>query len=214
MRVTASRSLLFTIAKTLSVVAISTPVGAQGMSFSVFTDASANSSGVITSYSSAIDNSWGCSHWQYSITASIYSPSNRLGTSGSTSGLSASAVLSINDELGNYYVTTSGNYRCSCIGGGYAGFGGGFNAVASETTSEVDYTYQSSSINQQQQLKYCNFGRCSHSPSDCGSGFQDVIGIAQQCAPGIRSTWLVKRFLGITYRCEEIYHAHHSSAPC
>jgi len=51
------------------------------------------------------------------------SPSGRTATS-SSNGLSAQTSLALNAEEGNYSLSTNGTYRCSCIGGGTAGYGG------------------------------------------------------------------------------------------
>lgn len=98
---------------------------AQGMSFSVYADAAPNSDlSYLYVSSSVIDGSWGCSHFNYMSTVSVYSPSNRSATA-TAGGLSVSTAIPISAEFGNYTVATYGSYQCSCMPGGSPGFGGG-----------------------------------------------------------------------------------------
>jgi hypothetical protein len=102
---------------------------AQQMSFAVYNDVSASGSGnTIYNYGSADDNSWGCSHWGYSTTVRLYSPSGR--NSSRSGSLSANTSLAFADDSGNWGAVTQGTYNCSCMYGGTAGFGGGTSFYA------------------------------------------------------------------------------------
>lgn len=100
---------------------------AQQMSLAVYNDVSGGET--IYNYGSAEDNSWGCSHWGYSTTARLYSPSGR-NSSGTAGGLAASTALSFADDSGNWSGVTQGVYNCSCIYGQQAAFGGGMGFSA------------------------------------------------------------------------------------
>ena len=113
-----------------AVVLLSLLVGtahAGTMSFSVYSDGAINSSlTLVYNYSNVFDNSSGCTHSNYSTTATIVSPSNRTATLQS-SGLHSTTSLSINGEYGTYNFTTSGTFFCGCsqmtsgYGGGHTG---------------------------------------------------------------------------------------------
>jgi hypothetical protein len=96
---------------------------AQTMSFSVYSDA-AISEDVSTAYgyNSVSDNSSGCTHSNYTDTIYIYTP-NGNNNSAEFGGMSGSIGIPIDGE-GDYTIVTSGTYRCSCIFGGTAGYGG------------------------------------------------------------------------------------------
>lgn len=94
----------------------------QQMSFSLRGRTLSADGATILGYTNVVDNSWGCAHWEYSTTLRLISPSGRQGT-GSSSGLQASTSLAVGGEDGNYTIVSSGNYSCSCIGGGTAAFG-------------------------------------------------------------------------------------------
>lgn len=103
---------------------------AQQMSFAVYNDVTASGNGItVYNYGSADDNSWGCSHWSYSTTARLYSPTGRS-SSRSSSGLSANTSLAFADDSGNWTAVTQGTYRCSCINGNMAAYGGGIGFYA------------------------------------------------------------------------------------
>ncbi len=91
------------------------------MNFTVYTGGGM-SGGNVYANSSVIDNSSGCTHSAYWTQATIRSPSGRS-ASGQQSGLQAYASLPIAGEFGDYTITTSGNFNCSC--GGLGGFGAG-----------------------------------------------------------------------------------------
>jgi hypothetical protein len=85
-----------------------------GMSFSVYQDDYGSNAGTLRAISTTQDNSWGCMHWGYQTTLTIYSPSGRQAQGGGVLG--ATANLALAGEHGNYSVSTSGTYHCSCIG--------------------------------------------------------------------------------------------------
>ena len=95
-----------------------------GMSFSIYRDAYASSDlSTLHMWTTVSDNSWGCTHSNYNTVAHIVSPTGRNSYHQST-GLSSSTSITINDEMGDYTISTSGTYYCSCS---YQtlGFGGG-----------------------------------------------------------------------------------------
>jgi hypothetical protein len=120
---------------------------ASGMSFSVYTDID-QTQDFANMYVQAtvIDSSWGCYHGSYMTTTHIYSPSSRY-TSSQSSGMYSTTSISINGEYGEYTAYTSGNYTCSCIFGGTAGYGGSGQPVAPRVPSDLasvppdQYTY-------------------------------------------------------------------------
>ena len=71
-----------------------------------------------------IDGSSGCSHCNHSSTVTLRSPSNRSASSTST-GLSSSTNLAFSSEEGNYVISTTTYYNCSCQYGARVSFGGG-----------------------------------------------------------------------------------------
>jgi hypothetical protein len=187
---------------------------AQTMSFSTYSDAAANSSGVINMWTTVVDSSSGCSHGNYLTTARVVSPSNRTSSS-SSSGLSSSTNLSIDDEWGDYSLVTTGTYQCSCMFNSTISFGApAVTAAASETTIEVNYTYVSHSDDLQMQVRRCDYRRCEGSNTSCWNNFQDINAIGVICPAGITEAILVKKFLGIPYRCEPISHTHLGTPPC
>lgn len=190
---------------------IAAPCVGQTMSFSVYTDASADEDGVITMWGNVEDNST-CYHTNYSTTANIVSPSGRT-SSTSFSGLEASTSLDIDAEEGNFNVYINGTYHCNCSGM-TAGYGGGFFAVASSTTIEKWYKFDSYVDNTTLQVRQCLYVDCPSNPSGCGTGFDDVVGLFDACAPGIHSVWLQRKFLGFVWRCEEVDHVHTGGPPC
>ena len=89
--------------------------GVQGtMNFSIFID-SWMTAGYIYGSSNVIDNSSGCSHFNYRTFTDLRSPSGRYAI-GEASGLGAGANLPIAGEFGNYTIVTWGDYGCSCVG--------------------------------------------------------------------------------------------------
>ena len=118
------------------------------MSFSIYTDVTQSQNLTMEMYATVIDNSWGCTHSGYMTTAHITSPSGRH-ASHQSSGLHGSVSIPILDEYGDYTVTTSGSYGCSCIFGGTAGYGGGGQTVSPRrpaglaSVPEDQFTYTS-----------------------------------------------------------------------
>jgi hypothetical protein len=104
-------------------IAYPTLVHAQTMSFSVYTDASSPDDLTLYMTANVVDNSSGCSHGGYTTTAHITSPSGRVAMS-TQSGLQSTTSLQILAESGDFQLDTSGQYTCSCIFGGTAGYGG------------------------------------------------------------------------------------------
>lgn len=92
------------------------------MSFSVYTTSSLGSAN-LTAYTSVIDHSSGCTHANYTTGITLISPSGRQ-AQGSSSGLQASATISLGSECGTYTAVTRGTYNCSCFHWQLAAFGG------------------------------------------------------------------------------------------
>jgi hypothetical protein len=96
-----------------------------------------------------------------------------------------------------------------------AGFGSSRKAVASQTTIQTDYKnvhrrpYTPLTV-------WCDFSACPNpgTSTECGSSYSEVWGVTQPCPPGIKSVYNVKKFLGFTYSCEEIYHEDTLFPPC
>jgi hypothetical protein len=181
----------------------------QSMSFSVYTDAGVDGGGTITVWSSAEDDSFGCTHSGYAITAHIVSPSGR--SSQSSGGLDASTQLGIDDEFGWYNLYTTGTYYCSCAMG-MAGFGGGRNALAEANTSYAFYGFRYETPFTPSTTR-CYYAACVIVPCG-GSTYDEVISSAQVCAPGISINFTYKKFLGIVYACTEESHSHTADNPC
>jgi len=166
---------------------------AQGMSFSTYTDYAIGGETTIYMYANTSDNSWGVTHWSYTTTATIYSPSNRSGSSQSN-GLQASASIPISGETGYYTMVTTGTYRCSGIFGNVASYGSGINVGVS-----VYYgRYKKSTEND------CSWGRTKYEAHACdhacmeetqcfyaSSPFVQHIGyvIGSKCSPGYAEEW-------------------------
>lgn len=169
------------------------PAMAQGMSFSTYTDYAIGGETTIYMYANTSDNSWGVTHWNYTTTARIYSPSNRSGSSQS-SGLQASASIAISGETGYYTMVTTGTYQCSGIFGGVASYGSGINVPLSAYYGR----YKKSTEND------CSLGRTKYEAHACdhacmadtkcfyaSSAFVQHIGyvLGSTCTPGYAEEW-------------------------
>lgn len=149
-----------------AVPAITSPASAQSMSFSVYQDAALSNAFLVHGYVTVQDNSWGCTHGNYSTTANIYSPTgrNNPGTSG---GLYSNTTLSMNGEEGNYTVVGLGSYSCSCSQFGVPGrFGGSrsYGVGLAQTYYQGCYQTGSNSC-------YCPYLACvDGSAPRCGIG--------------------------------------------
>src|SRR5262249_42376275 len=98
-----------------SVVLVAVPCSAGTMSFSVYTDYAQGSSNMkLYMYATTADQSTGCTHSNYTITANIYSPTNRHVASQSA-GLQGSTSIDVLEDTGTYSLVTTGTYTCSCM---------------------------------------------------------------------------------------------------
>jgi hypothetical protein len=161
---TIRRNVAVCLAATAVALAVAHPAHSQTMSFSVYTDAAVQEESlVIYGYVTGSDNSSGCTHNNYAMTANLISPSNRTNPSMS-SGFSAQTSLAFDEEEGSYWVTGLGSYSCSCIKYNTAYYGG--SASFGVMTSTTYYTGCSGSP-----LCSCAFLNCTPGTAPhCGIG--------------------------------------------
>jgi hypothetical protein len=176
----------------LAVVWVAVPCSAGTMSFSVYTDYASGSNAMkLYMYATTADNSTGCTHSGYTITANIYSPTNRHAATQSA-GLQGSTSIDVLEDTGIYNLVTTGTYICSCMNYQTVGYGG--NAVGVNTGIA--------------------FGRYQKAPNNTGcsllltryNAFQCSVMCMQpfRCAP-YTSKWVEWRTLILNGACQVGY---------
>jgi hypothetical protein len=179
----ASRRSIFVVMAGLFVMAtLCGPASAQTMSFSFYTNTTVNADGTMVSDVTAYDGSSGCTHGNYTLTVTMYGPSG--GTAASSGQMHTTVSLQNGD--GDYTVSSSLRYLCSCMNNSYVSVGNGQTANRSTFRAVFQYNHPNGN-------KYEYSGMCAHScqPSRvCLSvrrnfayfnGFKVITPVASQC---------------------------------
>jgi hypothetical protein len=159
------------------------PASAQQMSFSVYLDVDSNGS-TVWGYSDIWDDSWGCSHSNYSFETALWGPTGYNSSAGSSTSLAFAE--------GDFTVQGSVTYHCSCIAS--------FTVYSSALTWHLGfrYTYYT---NVQPAPPWCYWSSlaCSSGTPSCNNGIGLYVGGAG-CSNFARATWLVA-VRGATTQC-------------
>ena len=106
---------VFTVSLAVAAILCSvTPCTGYTMQFSLYANPSISSDGqTLYAYESVTDESTCYNHYNYVLTANIYTPDGRHAQASQT-GLTATASIALNDMTGDYNLVATGTYYCGC----------------------------------------------------------------------------------------------------
>ena len=173
---------------------VALPCAAQVMNFSVYTVGTLSSDGSTIFNSVTVqDNSSGCTHSGYITSANISSPDGRYAPSGGWSGMVANTNIATNSVFGNYALSGSISYYCSCFRN-IAGAGGGIIGAFGLATS-----YMQSPTKVWNGCYYGSTACFSGTSATCGAGWVLNPFQGSSCSPFIKAQFLTWQFLGARY---------------
>jgi hypothetical protein len=190
------RSISMAIAVTL-VFAFGTPTWAQSMGASVYSDFGPGAWGGelwVDSWATAESSSGECEHSFFQTTAAVISPTGRS-YSNTYSQMSSAASLQVQEEEGDWEITSLLEFDCSCDGGVAVSFG-----TMVPATNHV--TFYRSPFWLQGPPPSCTFvnGACTSGTVVCGSVPHVVVG--WYACPGFAKAYTTRMWIpGWGFQC-------------